>query len=51
MDTNLNNYKIFYEVAKYKNITKASKDAGAAMVKELTENTAEIVAEVEKNKK
>ena len=24
MDTNLNNYKIFYEVAKCKNITKAS---------------------------
>ena len=32
-------------------IKKASKEAGAAMVKDLSENTAEIVAEVEKNKK
>ena len=43
--------KVTLDADSIKNITKASKDAGAAMVKELAENTAEIVAEVEKNKK
>ncbi len=43
--------KVTLDAESIKNITKASKEAGKAMVKDLSENTAEIVEEVQKNKK